>query len=78
MSGRAAPTKISPVIAALQRRVKQQGITGYGLAKATKLPIRTIQRFLAGEGSPTLSTIEAVASSLGMTIKAEVKRAIGP
>jgi transcriptional regulator with XRE-family HTH domain len=69
MSGRRPSSLASPVVLALQRRVKDKGLTGYGLTKATKLPLRTVQRFLAGKGSPTLSTIEAIASALGVTIQ---------
>jgi DNA-binding phage protein len=46
-------------------------VSGYRLAKMTGLPLRTVQRFLAGEGSPTLSTIEIIARSLDMRISAE-------
>jgi len=71
MSGRYAAGTISPVVAALHQRKKEMGISGYRLAKLSGLPLRTVQRFLAGSGSPTLSTLETIANALGMKISTE-------
>jgi DNA-binding phage protein len=71
MSGRRPPTSISPVVVALHRRAKQMEMSGYRLAKLTGLPLRTVQRFLAGSVSPTLSTVEVIAKALGMRVSAE-------
>jgi DNA-binding phage protein len=46
-------------------------MSGYRLAKLTGLPLRTVQRFLAGSVSPTLSTVEVIAKALGMRVSAE-------
>lgn len=61
------------MVVALQREAKRQGLTGYGLTKATGLPLRTVQRFLNGQGSPTLGTVETIAAALGMAIEARSK-----
>ena len=71
MAARQQSTPISEVVAALQREVKRQGLTSYRLAKETVLRIDTMQRLLAGKGSPTISTLESVANALGMVIEAK-------
>ena len=68
MPGRTAPTKPGPTYRAILAEVKRQGVTGYALAKRAELPLSTMQRFLSGEGSPTITSIEAVAKALGMAI----------
>lgn len=72
MAGRPPPRRPSAIVLALQREAERQEATGYGLAKTTGLPLRTVQRVLAGEGSPTITTLEIVAEALGMVI--EVRR----
>jgi DNA-binding phage protein len=74
MSLRAPPKKPSAAITALQGEAQRRRLTAYRLAKATGLRIHTIQRFMAGVGSPTIATVEAIAEALGMVIKAEPKR----
>jgi DNA-binding phage protein len=71
MSGRHPPKTISPIVAAIQREAKRQGLTGYSLRKATNLPLRTVQRFLRAEGSPTLATVETIAKAVGVVLRAE-------
>jgi DNA-binding phage protein len=68
MAGRQPPDKTSSLVTALQREAKLKGFTGYSLTKATGLPLRTVQRFLAGEGSPTLATVETIAAALGFVV----------
>jgi len=75
MSGRPRSAKTSPLVRLLQDEVKQRGITGYGLMKSTGLPLRTVQRFLGGQGSPTISTVETIAASLDVVI--EIRRLKG-
>lgn len=71
MSKRLPPTKVSPVVQAMQDEAKRRKLTAYGLAKATGLRIQTMQRLLAGKGSPTLTTLEAVAAALELQLKVD-------
>jgi DNA-binding phage protein len=68
MPMRAQPSKTSPVLQAFQQEVARQRTNPYRLAKLTGLRVSTMQRFLAGESSPTLATLEAVASALGLVL----------
>jgi DNA-binding phage protein len=68
------PSKASPVLQAIREEVSRQGSNPYRLAKLTGLRISTMQRFLAGDGSPTLSTIEAVVEALGLELAVRMKR----
>lgn len=65
------PTETSPTVVALQKEAKRQAVTAYHLAKVTGLRVYTVQRVLAGEGSPTISTVERVADALGLRIRVE-------
>ena len=73
MPKRPTPDELSPVMAAICKEVTRRGLTAYSVAKECGLPISTVQRALAGETSPTLSTVEAIAHALGMVVKAERK-----
>ena len=73
MSGRAAPSEPSKLHAEVLKEARRQKSTGYGLQKATGLPLSTVQRFLAAEVSPTVATLEAVAKALGLVVKVETK-----
>lgn len=70
MSGRPPPAKVSRLVVMLQREAKRQAFTAYRLAKDTGLPLRTVQRFLGSAGSPTLSTVETIAATLGLVLEA--------
>lgn len=74
MPKQSQPSKTSPVLQAIREEVSRQGTNPYRLAKLTKLRVSTMQRFLAGEGSPTLSTIEAVIEALGLELMVRTKR----
>jgi DNA-binding phage protein len=63
--------RISSVVAEIQAVIRKQGLTSYALAKKTGLRISTMQRLIAGKGSPTIATLDAVAAVLGMKIKTE-------
>lgn len=69
MTGRTAPSHPSPTHAAILAEVKRQGISGYALTKASGLTLSTVQRFMAGENSPTIATLEAIAKALGLAIE---------
>jgi len=73
MAGRAAPDRISVVHKAIIAEAKRQGATAYNLWKTTGISLHTVQRFLAGEGSPTIDTVERIAKALGLSI--EVRKA---
>lgn len=73
MTGRTPPVKPSPVHRAILAEVKRVKLSGYALQKATGMPLRTVQRFINGEGSPTLATVETVAAALGLVVKVEPK-----
>ena len=62
------PEVASRTVLAIQREAKRQQSTAYGLAKATGLRVYTVSRFLAGEGSPTIDTVERIAKALGLTV----------
>ena len=61
----------SPTVAAILDEVRHQGISGYRLAKDAGVTLHTVQRFLAGEGSPTIHTVETIAAALGLRIAVE-------
>lgn len=65
------PGRLSPVLLAIRKESVKQGKTAYALAKATEHSVSSMQRLLAGEVSPSLSTVEAVAKALGLTITVE-------
>jgi DNA-binding phage protein len=67
------PSKASPVVQAIRQEVARQQTNPYRLAKLTGLRVSTMQRFLAGDGSPTLATIEAVADALGLVVTVRPK-----
>lgn len=58
----------SPVVVALQREAARRKLTAYRLAQLTGLRIQTMQRLLAGQGSPTIATLDAVAAALGQVV----------
>ncbi len=59
----------SPVVVALQAEAKRRKLTAYALAKLTGLRIQTMQRLLAGQGSPTIATLDAVAAAMGFAVR---------
>lgn len=58
----------SPVVVALQQVAAKRRMTAYRLAQLTGLRIQTMQRLLAGQGSPTVATLDAVAAALGKVV----------
>ena len=52
-------------------RLHQEGMSVYMLAKRAALPLRTVQRIVAGEGKqPSVWTIAAIARVLGVSMDA--------
>ena len=62
-----SPTS-SAAYRAILKEAKRQGSTAYALAKETGLSINTVRGFLIQRGSPTLTTVEAIAKALGLEI----------
>ena len=60
----------SPIIVAIRNEALRQRLTPYALSKLSGLRISTLQCLLAGEGSPTLPTLEAAAKALRMKLVA--------
>ena len=71
MSGRKPPSAPAPLHAAMLAVIAKRGVSGYRLTKDTKLPLRTVQRFIAGEVSPTLDTATTIADALGLRLSVE-------
>jgi DNA-binding phage protein len=71
MPKRAPPSQLSPTVQALQDEAKKQGKLAHVLAKECGVSLYTIQRFLTGQGSPSIDTVERVAHALGLLIKIE-------
>lgn len=49
--------------------VNRRGLSGYGLAKMSGLPIRTVQAYLAGDYDLTGERLACVAEALGLELK---------
>lgn len=69
MTGRAAPNEPSPTHALILAEIERQGLTGYAIGKKAGIPLSTVHRFLDGENSPTIATLEAIAKALGLAIE---------
>ncbi len=48
---------------------KRQGLSGYALAKLAGVPLRTAQRFMAGDVNVSAATAEAFAAVLGLELR---------
>lgn len=70
IGARTQSVQVSAVVITLQHEARRRGLTAYRLSKDTGLRIDTMQRLLAGKGSPTISTLESVARVMGMVIAA--------
>lgn len=56
------------------KQLKQQGITGYRLAKEAGLPIRGVQMFLVGDRDITSERLALLLDVLGYELKSPRKR----
>jgi len=72
------PKTPGTIVSAIQAEAKRQGVTAYRLAKDTGLRLHTCQRILAGDGSPTVATVEAVVKALGLVIDVRRTRRQSP
>lgn len=71
MPGRSPPTYISATVKAIQEEAEKQGKRAHVLAKECGISLQTAQRFLAGQGSPTIDTVERMAQVLGLVLRVE-------
>jgi DNA-binding phage protein len=62
------PRTPSALIQALQDEAARRRLTAYAMAKVTGLSVSTITRTLTGAVSPTLTTVEALANALGLSL----------
>ena len=76
MPKRPPPPHLSPTVQAVQDEAKKQGKLAHVLAKECGMSLYTVQRFLAGQGSPSIDTVERVAQTLGLAIKVEKAQSV--
>ncbi len=50
----------------IQREARRQRLTGYRIGKLSGIPIRTVQRYLAGDTDLAGRRIEKIAAALGL------------
>jgi DNA-binding phage protein len=62
------PRTPGAIIRALRDEAARRRITPYAMAKVTGLSVSTITRTLTGAVSPTLTTVEALADALGLSL----------
>ena len=53
----------------IQKELDARGWSGYRLAKAADLPMRTVQAFLAGENEITSGRLAAICAVLGLELR---------
>jgi len=68
MARRPSPIHLSPTVKSVREEAQKQGKLAHVLAKECGISLHTVQRFLAGEGSPSIDTVERLAEVLGLTI----------
>ena len=59
---------VESLLHCLQEAAKRHKTNAYQIAKATGLPLRSIQTLLAQRANPTLKNVHAIFDGLGMTI----------
>ncbi len=60
--------KIVSLLICLQDAAAQRGTNAYQIAKATGLPLRSIQKLLGQTANPTLRNVEVILEAFGMSI----------
>jgi transcriptional regulator with XRE-family HTH domain len=58
----------------IQREARRQGLSGYRIAKLTDMPMRTVQRYLAGDTDLAGRRIERIADVLGLALMPKRQR----
>lgn len=52
----------------IQREADRQGLSGYRIAKLSGVPMRTVQKYLAGDSDLAGSRVEKIAAALGLEL----------
>jgi plasmid maintenance system antidote protein VapI len=61
-------TETGSVSNSLREAIRQRGLTAYAAAKLAGVSVDAIQRFLNRQRGLTLTTVDKLASSLGLTL----------
>jgi DNA-binding phage protein len=61
------PIPIASLLQCVQRSVARRQTNAYQIAKATGLPLRSVQKLLAQKSNPTLRNVETIMSGLGLS-----------
>ncbi len=61
-------SKTHTVSEALREAISERGLTAYAAAKQSGVSVDAIQRFLNAQRGLTLSTVDKLADSLGLTL----------
>lgn len=71
---------IESLLRCLQDRVSSHRTNAYQIAKATGLPLRSVQNLLRQMRNPTLSNVEVILTGLGLQlyVRAEKRPTIPP
>ncbi len=69
MGTRKKAQQIHPMVSqALREAISERGLTAYAAAKQSGVSVDAIQRFLNEQRGLSLSTVDKLASSLGLTL----------
>jgi len=62
------PRKVVSLLACIQDEAVRRRTNPYQIAKATGLPLRSVQKLLAQRSNPTLKNIELILDGFGLSI----------
>jgi DNA-binding phage protein len=60
--------KVDSLLRSVQDAVAQRHTNAYQIAKATGLPLRSVQKLLRQTNNPTLRNVEVILSGLGLSL----------
>jgi hypothetical protein len=60
--------KVVPLLSCIQDEAMRRRTNPYQIAKATGLPLRSVQKLLAQKSNPTLKNIEVILDGFGLAI----------
>jgi DNA-binding phage protein len=63
-----AARKVVSLLACIQDEAARRRTNPYQIAKATGLPLRSVQKLLAQKSNPTLKNIEVILDGFGLSI----------
>jgi DNA-binding phage protein len=74
------PVVILSLLRCMQQAVVRHETNAYQIAKATGLPLRSVQKLLAQKSNPTLKNIEVIFTGLGLAlyVQAQGRKTIKP